>query len=175
MIGGVDKNRWLAFRAEDGQGFKDFVTRGRDRLQYFEKPFVSWRNDVALFMGPRLSGYSAVDVEDPSEVEIRSRQLSAGHVEICRDGAPVRGPSRAISIPDLSSASCWGRGPIFHRQSRHWLGRTGRKLLWGIIPASLYELDLIPQPSSPDPRALHAPGRRSIDARDNHGHDGRVG
>jgi hypothetical protein len=30
----------------------------------FERPFVSWRDDVALFMGPRLAGYSAVDVED---------------------------------------------------------------------------------------------------------------
>jgi hypothetical protein len=88
MIGGVDMSRWLAFRAEDGQGFKEFMARGRDRLKFFEKPFVSWRNDIALFMGPRLSGYSAVDVEDLSAVEIRSRQLTAGHVEAYRDGAP---------------------------------------------------------------------------------------
>jgi hypothetical protein len=24
----------------------------------FERPFVSWRDDVALFLGPRLAGYS---------------------------------------------------------------------------------------------------------------------
>jgi hypothetical protein len=88
MIGGVDMERWLAFRAADEQGFKDFMERGRERLRFFEKPFVSWRNDVALFMGPRLSGYSAVDVEDLSEVEIRSRRLTAGHVEIYREHAP---------------------------------------------------------------------------------------
>jgi len=88
MIGGVDMDRWLAFRAGDEQGFKDFMDRGRDRLKFFEKPFVSWRNDVALFMGPRLSGYSAVDVEDLSAVEIRSRQLTAGHVEMYRAHAP---------------------------------------------------------------------------------------
>jgi hypothetical protein len=35
----------------------------------FERPFVSWRDDVALFLGPRLAGYSAVDVEDQTEVE----------------------------------------------------------------------------------------------------------
>ena len=41
------------------------IDRGRAACGgLFERPFVSWRNDVALFMGPRLSGYSAVDVED---------------------------------------------------------------------------------------------------------------
>jgi hypothetical protein len=49
---------------------------------------VSWRNDVALFMGPRLSGYSAVDVEDLTAVEIRSRELTIGHLEIYRAHAP---------------------------------------------------------------------------------------
>ena len=49
---------------------------------------MSWRNDVALFMGPRLSGYSAVDVEDLTAVELRSRQLAVGHVEVYRASAP---------------------------------------------------------------------------------------
>lgn len=88
LMGGVDMERWLAFRREDSQGFSDFMARGRCRLKYFEKPFVSWRNDVALFMGPRLSGYSAVDVEDLTEVEIRSRQLTLGHIEMYREYAP---------------------------------------------------------------------------------------
>ena len=61
---------------------------GRQKLKFFEKPFVSWRNDVALFMGPRLSGYSAVDVEDLTAVELRSRQLAAGHLEVYRAAAP---------------------------------------------------------------------------------------
>ncbi len=88
MIGGVDMERWLAFRAHDRDGFKGFMDRGRARLKFFEKPFVSWRNDIALFMGPRLSGYSAVDVEDLSEIEVRSRQLTVGHVEMYRRHAP---------------------------------------------------------------------------------------
>ncbi len=88
MIGGVDMERWLAFRANDKQGFKGFMDRGREKLKFFEKPFVSWRNDVALFMGPRLAGYSAVDVEDLSEIEVRSRQLTVGHVETYRAHAP---------------------------------------------------------------------------------------
>ena len=88
MIGGVDMERWLEFKTGNEQGFKDFMARGRERLQYFERPFVSWRNDVALFMGPRLAGYNAIDVEDLSAVEVRSRQLTVGHVEIYKARAP---------------------------------------------------------------------------------------
>jgi len=57
-------------------------------LQFFEKPFVSWRNDVALFMGPRLAGYSAVHVEDLTAVDMRSRELAVGHLEAYRAAAP---------------------------------------------------------------------------------------
>jgi len=49
---------------------------------------VSWRNDVALFMGPRLAGYSAIDVEDLTAVELRSRQLAVGHLNVYREAAP---------------------------------------------------------------------------------------
>jgi hypothetical protein len=88
MIGGVDMERWLDFKANDVEGFKAFMALGREKLKFFEKPFVSWRDDIALFMGPRLAGYSAVDVEDLSEVEIRSRQLTVGHVETYQKHAP---------------------------------------------------------------------------------------
>ena len=49
---------------------------------------MSWRNDVALFLGPRLAGYSAVDVEDLTTVELRSRELAVGHLEVYRAAAP---------------------------------------------------------------------------------------
>ncbi len=88
MFGGVDMERWTAFRATDKPGFSAFMQRGRDAVKFFEKPFVSWRRDVALFMGPRLSGYSAVNVEDLTEVEIRSRELAVGHLEVYRQHAP---------------------------------------------------------------------------------------
>ena len=88
LMAGVDMDRFIAFRTGDRQGYSDFMARGRDTLKFFEKPFVSWRNDVALFMGPRLSGYSAVDVDDLTQVEIRSRQLTTGHVDFYRTHAP---------------------------------------------------------------------------------------
>jgi hypothetical protein len=88
LLGGIDMERWLAFRRDDPQGFSQFMALGRQKLKFFEKPFVSWRNDVALFMGPRLSGYSAVDVEDLTTVELRSRELTVGHLEVYRAAAP---------------------------------------------------------------------------------------
>jgi len=88
LLGGVDMERWLAFRRNEPEAFSAFMAEGRSKLKFFEKPFVSWRNDVALFMGPRLSGYSAVDVEDLTAVELRSRHLAAGHVEVYRSSAP---------------------------------------------------------------------------------------
>ena len=88
LLGGVDMERWLRFRASDPDGFAQFMARGRETLGFFEKPFTSWRNDVALFMGPRLAGYSAVDVEDLTAVEIRSRELTVGYLEAYRKYAP---------------------------------------------------------------------------------------
>jgi len=88
MLGGVDMERWTEFRKSDKAGFADFMKRGRDKLEFFEKPFFSWRPDIGLFMGPRLSGYSAVNVEDLTEVEIKSRQLTVGHLEFYRAQAP---------------------------------------------------------------------------------------
>ncbi len=88
LIGGVDMERWLSFRANEPDAFAAFMAHGREQLKFFEKPFVSWRNDVALFMGPRLAGYSAVDVEDLTTVELRSRELAVGHLDVYRKTAP---------------------------------------------------------------------------------------
>lgn len=88
MLAGVDMERWTQFRADSKDAFSDFMKRGRDKVGSFEKPFFSWRSDIALFMGPRLSGYSAINVEDLTEVEIRSRRLTMGHLEFYRAHAP---------------------------------------------------------------------------------------
>src|SRR5215472_8915782 len=87
--GGCDMNRWIAFKTSDPAGFSAFMDRGRALCGgLFERPFVSWRNDVALFMGPRLAGYSAIDVQDLTEVEIRSHRAMAQHLEVYRAHAP---------------------------------------------------------------------------------------
>ena len=89
LFGGVDMARWIAFKTGDAAGFAAFMDRGRALCGgLFERPFVSWRNDVALFMGPRLSGYSAVDIQDQTEVEVRSHRLMAQHLDVYRAHAP---------------------------------------------------------------------------------------
>jgi hypothetical protein len=88
LLGGVDMNRWIEFRAGSPEQFAQFMARGREAVKAFERPFVSWRNDIALFMGPRQSGFSALDVDDQTEVEIRSHRLMARHLEFYRAHAP---------------------------------------------------------------------------------------
>jgi hypothetical protein len=96
-------------------------------VKFFEKPFVSWRNDVALFMGPRLAGYSAVDVEDLTAVDLRSRELAVGHLEVYREAAPgfadaflmlgapqigVRHSRRLAGVRQVSRPQ-WDTGEVF--------------------------------------------------------------
>ena len=89
LFGGVDMQRWIDFKTGRKDEFAAFMQRGRDACGgLFERPFVSWRNDVALFMGPRLAGYSAVDVQDLTEVEIRSHRLMAQHLSVYRAQGP---------------------------------------------------------------------------------------
>ncbi len=88
LLGGVDMSRWLEFRGGEPQQFAAFMQLGRERLGFFQPPYVSWRNDVALFLGPRQSGLSALDVDDMTEVEIRSHRFMAEHCEFFRAHAP---------------------------------------------------------------------------------------
>lgn len=88
LFGGVNMPRYQRWRAENPEGFSAFLQRGRERIRLFDKAFASWRDDVALFMGPRLAGYSAVDVEDLTAVEIQSHRLMAEHLTLYREGAP---------------------------------------------------------------------------------------
>lgn len=128
IVAGVDMERWLDFRGNDADGFSAFMQRGRSEIGSFEKPFVSWRNDVALFMGPRLSGYSAVNVEDMTMVEIQSRKLTNDHIAFYRQHAPgfdnaylmlgapqlgVRHSRRMSGLSKVTRAQ-WDEGKIWH-------------------------------------------------------------
>ncbi|MBV9326929.1 MAG: FAD-dependent oxidoreductase, partial [Chloroflexi bacterium] len=88
MWGGVDMNRWIAFRTERPAEFAAIMDRGRQRLGEVDRPYVSWRNDVALFLGPRLTGYSAIDVEDLTAVEVESRRWMVDLLAFYRGNMP---------------------------------------------------------------------------------------
>lgn len=103
LFAGIDMERWIAFKTGEPAAFTDFMKRGRDDCGgLFERPFVSWRNDIALFLGPRLAGYSAVNVEDQTEVEIRSHRLMIQHLAFYRANAPGFEQAYAmLSAPQL--------------------------------------------------------------------------
>lgn len=102
LFAGVDMETFLRFRAETPEEFSQFMALGREKLRFFDRPTVSWRNDVAVFMGPRLAGYSALDVEDLTEVELKSHQLMIEHLEFYRAHAPgFSGAWMMLSAPQL--------------------------------------------------------------------------
>ncbi len=88
LFAGVDMARWIAFRRGEPEAHSDFMARGRETCGLFDRPFVSWRNDVAVFMGPRQAGYSALDVDDLTAVEVKSHRAMAAHLDFYRAHGP---------------------------------------------------------------------------------------
>ena len=108
---GVDFKRWLAFKREDPGKYRALMDEAREALGYVERPVIGWRDDVALFLGPRLRGYSGLDVADLTRVEIHSRRRMVAHLDYFRRHAP--GFEHAwllLSAPQVGGAS--------HRASR---------------------------------------------------------
>lgn len=85
---GVDFGRWLEFKQDDPGAHRALMRRGHEALGYIETPHVGWRDDVALFMGPRLTGYSGLKVADLTAVELESRKRMVAHLEFFRRHAP---------------------------------------------------------------------------------------
>jgi glycine/D-amino acid oxidase-like deaminating enzyme len=71
--GGVDMDRYLAFRNGEPERYQAVMARAR-REGVVDRPHVMPRNDVALFMAPKMSGYSCLDVEHLTAVEIEGRR-----------------------------------------------------------------------------------------------------
>ncbi len=88
LFGGVDMESWIDFKTGQPEAHAAFMARGRAELTLFERPFVSWRRDIALFMGPRQSGYSGLDIDDLSVVEVRSHRAMDAHLGFFRRHAP---------------------------------------------------------------------------------------
>lgn len=85
---GVDFARWLKFKRDDPQAHRRLMADAGEALGFAERPVVGWSNDVALFLGPRLSGYSGVDVGDLTRVEVESRRRMVAHLDHFRRHAP---------------------------------------------------------------------------------------
>jgi hypothetical protein len=85
---GVDMRRWLAFARDEHDAYRALMRHAAEELGHAETPVTSWRNDVCIFMGPRLAGYSGIDVDDLTAVEIESRQRMKAHLAFFREHAP---------------------------------------------------------------------------------------
>ena len=83
---GVDCERWLNFRRSSE--YEAFAERDRKEMGLFEWPIASWRNDIAVFMGPRWAGYDGLDAHDLTEVELRSRDKMIELLAFYRAHAP---------------------------------------------------------------------------------------
>ena len=119
MLGGVNMDRWINWKTLYPEQLRDFMAKGREELGYFQTPYVSWRPDIALFLGPRQSGLSALDVDDMTEVEIRSHRLMEGHCRFFRRHAPG-----FENVYSLQSASQLG---VRHTRRLGGVGRIERK------------------------------------------------
>jgi hypothetical protein len=85
---GIDFKRWVDFKRSDPEAHRALMKQGHEALGYMETPHVGWRDDVALFMGPRLTGYNGVKVDDLTAVEIESRRRMVAHLDFFRRHAP---------------------------------------------------------------------------------------
>ena len=88
VLGGVDMDRWIRWKVENPEEHRAFLQRGREDMGFFQPPYVSWRPDIALFLGPRQSGLNALDVDDQTELEIRSHRFMERHCRFFREHAP---------------------------------------------------------------------------------------
>ncbi len=137
LYGGVDMRAWLAFRATRPADFAAFMASGRAELGLFEKPFVSWRDDVALFMGPRRAGLSALNLEDLTRVELESRDLMASHLAFYRTHAPGFGRAYALQMaPQVGARHSRRIAGVDARMSREdWTAGTVHADEIGVSPS----------------------------------------
>jgi hypothetical protein len=159
----VDMPRYLAWRAEKPDEFAEFMRRGKERVGFFDKAFASWRDDVALFMGPRLAGYSAVMVDDLSEVEILSHRLMLRHLEVYRAEAPgFAGAFPMLSAPQLGVRHARRLGGVGSVTRAMWDGRVAPDEI-GVSPSLAPQFQPVSVPyGALVPAALEgllAPGR----------------
>ena len=119
VAGGVDMNRWINWKTLYPEQLRQLIEKGREELGFFQTPYVTWRPDIAMWLGPRQSGLSALDVDDMTEVEIRCHRLMEGHTRFFRKNAP--GFENCFS---LQSASQLG---VRHTRRLAGIGRIERK------------------------------------------------
>jgi len=136
LFGGVDMNRWIEFKSGQPEAFAQFMAAGRASCGLFERPFVSWRNDIALFMGPRQTGYSALDVDDLTAVEVRSHRAMEQHLRHYRASAPgFENAYMVLSAPQIGVRHARRLQGVDSVLRSRWPDGTARPDEIGVSPA----------------------------------------
>ncbi|MFD1911094.1 FAD-dependent oxidoreductase [Halodurantibacterium flavum] len=136
MLAGVDMDTWLTFRGTQEEAFAEFTKLGRETLGFFQTPYVSWRNDVALFLGPRQSGLSALDVDDLTEVEVRSHRFMEAHCAFMRKHAPgFQNAWMMLSAPQIGVRHTRRLLGVSRIQRDQWSSGTIRPDEVGVSPS----------------------------------------
>jgi 2-polyprenyl-6-methoxyphenol hydroxylase-like FAD-dependent oxidoreductase len=103
LWGGVDMERYLEYRSEHEEEYRAVMERGR-RADVIDRPHVMPRNDQALFMGPRLSGLSALSVEDLTAAEFESRRRMMEMITFYSENMPgFEGAFVAATAPQMGT------------------------------------------------------------------------
>ncbi|WP_370241124.1 FAD-dependent oxidoreductase [Pararhodobacter marinus] len=149
MLGGVDMQTWLDFRLNDEKGFSEINQLGRETLGFFQAPYVSWRDDIALFLGPRQSGLSALNVDDMTEVEIRSHRFMQAHCEFFRRHAPgFQNAYMLLSAPQLGVRHTRRLGGLGRIERGQWSSGQALPDEVGVSPSMSPKFPVISVPYS---------------------------
>jgi hypothetical protein len=75
-FGNVDMRRYLDFRLVFPEKYREIMRDHDERNWSSGAAFVTPYDSVALFVGPKFTGYSALKIKDLTEVEFRSRDTA---------------------------------------------------------------------------------------------------
>jgi hypothetical protein len=87
LCGGVDMERYINFQQTRQDEFRDITAKAFEMCGV-ALPHPTSHNDVCVFMGPKLAGYSCLEVEDLTAVEIESRRLMVALIDFYRRTLP---------------------------------------------------------------------------------------
>jgi len=87
LCGGLDMERFINFRQTRPDEWKEILKKAHE-IGSGAIPFPAPHNDICVFMGPRISGYSCLDVNDLTEVEIESRRRIKKMIDFYRTTLP---------------------------------------------------------------------------------------
>ncbi len=86
-LGGVDYERYRTFLSRNRDDYRQIMALA-PKAGLMDTPWPLPHNDQAFFMGPKLFGYSSIDVSDLTRVEVESRRLMLELLKFYRDNMP---------------------------------------------------------------------------------------